>query len=81
MVNTELDYSICNCFFNSYIVWLNRFVKQPKKYALVYPERNPENKRKQMKEVLKPFDLTKCSISHLSEGMQSFMKAIVSVYP
>lgn len=34
-----------------------------------------------MKEVLKPFDLTNCPISRLSEGMQSFMKAIVSVYP
>lgn len=42
------------------------------------PESNPENKRKRMSEVLKPFELTKCPASRLGEELQSFMKAIVS---
>ena len=62
------------CFLGSF----DRFQKKPKKYALVLPERNPENKRKQLSEVLKPFELLKCPSSHLGEELQSFMKAIVS---
>lgn len=46
---------------------------------MVLPERNPENKRKRMNEVLKPFELDKCPASRLPEEVQSFMKAIVSV--
>ena len=61
------------------VVSFNRFQKHPKKYALVLPERNPENKRKRMNEVLKPFELDKCPSSRLPEETQSFMKAIVSV--
>ncbi|KAL9986739.1 hypothetical protein ACROYT_G000926 [Oculina patagonica] len=58
--------------------WDNKdnFDKKPKKYALVLPERNPENKRKRMSEVLKPFELTKCPKSRLGEELESFMKAI-----
>ena len=33
-----------------------------------------------MNEVLKPFELDKCPASRLPEEIQSFMKAIVSVY-
>lgn len=73
LVNLDLSHVVFVFF-----VWFDRFEKHPKKYALVLPERNPENKRKRMREVLKPFQLTKCPPSHLSEELQSFMKAIVS---
>ncbi|XP_073244839.1 poly [ADP-ribose] polymerase tankyrase-like isoform X3 [Porites lutea] len=60
--------------------WVNKgkFQKHPRKYALVLPERNPENKRKRMNEVLKPFELDKCPASRLPEEVQSFMKAITN---
>ena len=54
------------------------FQKQPKKYALVLPERNPELIRKPVGEVLKPFDLEKCPKSRLPEEVQVAMKAMVS---
>ena len=63
---------------NCFLVSLNRFQKKPKKYALVLPEKNPENKRQLLSEVLKPFELTKCPGSHLGKELQSFMKEIVS---
>lgn len=44
------------------------------------PEKNPENKRQQVSEVLKPFELTKCPASRLSKELQSFMKNIVSCW-
>ena len=66
--------TICNCFLRSFY----SFDKKPKKYTLVLPESNPENKRKRMSEVLKPFELTECPASRLGEELQSFMKAIVS---
>lgn len=42
------------------------------------PEKNPENKRQQVSEVLKPLELTKCPASRLNKELQSFMKNIVS---
>lgn len=42
------------------------------------PEKNPENKRQQVSEVLKPLELNKCPASRLSKELQSFMKNIVS---
>lgn len=40
------------------------------------PEKNPENKRQQVSEVLKPFELTSCPASRLSKELQSLLKNI-----
>ena len=85
LVEFKAVFSTVNHLFNSGVrerLWFcgsfHRFQKKPKKYALVMPEKNPENKRQQVSEVLKPFELTKCPASRLSKELQSFMKNIVS---
>lgn len=85
LVEFKAMFSTVNHLLNSGVrerLWFcgsfHRFQKKPKKYALVMPEKNPENKRQQVSEVLKPFELTKCPASRLSKELQSFMKNIVS---
>ena len=85
LVEFKAVFSTVNHLFNSGVremSWFcgsfHRFQKKPKKYALVMPEKNPENKRQQVSEVLKPLELTKCPASRLSKELQSFMKNIVS---
>ncbi|XP_048584119.1 poly [ADP-ribose] polymerase tankyrase isoform X2 [Nematostella vectensis] len=52
------------------------FVKHPKKYSLVLPERNPQFHHHKPKDILKPFDLEACPPSKLPKPLQTLMKAI-----
>ncbi|EDO29976.1 predicted protein [Nematostella vectensis] len=52
------------------------FVKHPKKYSLVLPERNPQFHHRKPKDILKPFDLEACPPSKLPKPLQTLMKAI-----